>query len=167
MISKMKKVDLRKVLVRLTAVSMMCIAPGYVLRAQETVKPKQSASTWKSNGIFEIISVNKDSVKFKTNAETKLYVVALASDAQTFEVSSFSSLKGNFYWANGSIFTKGSNVPAPKTLNTGAMKLFEGSIVKASGFKTPTGFIPKKVLFITSKDAEAMSYDISKAKWEK
>ncbi|MDR3261065.1 MAG: hypothetical protein LBT78_04440 [Tannerella sp.] len=119
----------------------------------------------KGNGIVEIIRVYKDSVTFKTVAETKLYAVALVSGTQTVEAGTISNSVGDIKWANGATFLAGSSIPMPKTLNVGAMSLPAGAVMKVF-FATPSSFTAKKIKFITEGTKE-MSFDISKSVWIK
>jgi hypothetical protein len=119
----------------------------------------------KSNGIFEIIRVDKDSVTFKTVVQTKLYVVALVSGTQTVEAGTVSNLVGDITWANGATFWAGSSVPMPKTFNVGAMTLPAEAVINVYSFDAPSGFKAQKIKFVP-EGAKEMYYNLSKSSWE-
>jgi hypothetical protein len=124
----------------------------------------QSSSLEKSNGVFEIISFSKDSVKFKAVSETKLYSVALMLGEQAFEAKFFSNSEGTVQWANGSRFRPGSYMPMPAASGVDAVTLPKGAILTVSGFQTKDNFKATKIRF-TTEGTNRMDYDIQKSAW--
>jgi len=153
----MKKVDLKKILIGLAAVSIMSVMQTLTAFGQT----KSSAS----NRVFEIVSVSKDSVYVKIVSDTKFYSLKLISGKESFAASSFSNLVDTVYWANGQRFWPGSEMPMPAELSVGAMRLKSGAVLKLYGFKAPANFKPAKVSIITEGSTEYV-YDIAKRKWE-
>ncbi|MDR0829535.1 MAG: hypothetical protein LBN95_05420 [Prevotellaceae bacterium] len=114
------------------------------------------ANAQQSSGIFKIISVSKDSVKFKTLAETKLYSVSLKSGTQFVAAKRFSNSVGTVRWANGSLFCSGSSMSMPASYGVDAMILPKGAVLTVF-FKTPDTFTPSNILFMTEEGANAIS----------
>ncbi|MDR0660223.1 MAG: hypothetical protein LBG19_05360 [Prevotellaceae bacterium] len=156
------------VLVALTL--MLCIVAcgnsGGKKTAIDSSDNTETAKEEKSNGVFEIIGFSKDSIQFKTEAETKFYAIALVANDEVYEGKSFSNLVDTVYWANGAQFWPGSSMNMPAVFGVGAMTLPKGAVLKITGFGTPEGFEPSKIKFVTDGETE-MYYNISQSSWEK
>jgi hypothetical protein len=113
----------------------------------------------KDNGIFEIISIDKGSVKFSTMIDTSLCSVALVSDEQIFEADNLSNLEGDIQLANGSIFHAPSSLPF-----MGQVMLPKDAVIVVY-IQTPDEWIAKKVMFTTSNGSQPMYYDIANETW--
>jgi len=148
---------------RKSAIILICVI-AFVAFGQQLFA--QSSSQKKSNGVFEIISFSKDSVKFKTVTETKFYSLALISGKQIIEATMFSNSVGTVKWANGSQFWAGSQMDLPATFGVGAMTLPKDAVLTVYGFKTPSNFKIEKIRFNTDEKTE-MYYNISTSSWIK
>jgi hypothetical protein len=121
----------------------MYIVPGYSLMAQETET---------SNKLFEIISVNRDTVKFKTLQSTKIYNVSLVSETGTsLDAASISNEYGDIVMASGATAWPGSKLPMPKKGKMGAFSLPADAVIRVFEFNAPDNFVIKKILFETEK----------------
>lgn len=157
----------------ITFTIMMCIASCGGSKSEnsnpaatEIEEKVQPVEEQKSNGTFEIISFSKDSVKFKTEKETKFYTITLISGDESYEGKGFSNSVGTVRWANGSQFLPVSSMSLPSTFNMPAMTLPEGAVLTIYRFGTPEDFKPAKIEF-NIDGTEKMYYNIPKLSWDK
>jgi hypothetical protein len=134
--------------------------------ADKELEYTETTKEEKSNGVFEILSFNNDSVQFRTVVETKFYALALMSDSEIFEGKSFSNSVGTVGWANGARFWAGSTMRMPASFGVGAMTLPEGAVLTIYGFGIPEGLKAIKIKFVTEGTTE-MYYNILKSSWDK
>jgi hypothetical protein len=146
------------------ALAFICLMAqsAYAADPGQTERGKQNGA---SNGVFEIIDVSKDRVKFKIVSDTKFYSLELMDGEQAVAASSFSNSEGNVYWANGSIFTAGSQMSMPARYGVGAMGLKAGTVMEVNRFNAPKDFKPGKVRF-TTEGATQMIYDVKNKNWK-
>jgi hypothetical protein len=137
-----------------------------VIIAVFAVSNQVNAQSGKSNGTFEVVSVSKDSVVFKTVVATKLYNVSLVSGTQTVDASLISNIVGDMVFPNGATAIAGSTLRMPKLNGISALSLSKGAVINVS-FKTDDRFQAAKVLFVTEEGKAAMSYDVSSKTWSK
>ena len=120
-----------------------------------------------SNGIFEVISFDNDSVKFKAVVETKFYALSLISGDQTFEGKRWSNAEGTVKWANGAQFWAGSSMSMPANFGIDAMTLPQGIVMTISFFDVPDDFEAEKIRFMVEEGALEMYYNTVKSSWDK
>lgn len=131
----------------------------------QKIEKNETAKEERSNGVFEILKISKDSVQFKVVNETKFYTIAFISDNESFEANNFSNSVGTVKWANGAEFWPGSNMGMPRTFGNDAMTLPNGAILTVYSFGTPKDFNALKIKFVTEGTNE-MYYDILKSSWD-
>jgi hypothetical protein len=147
--------------------SFACMQKNTESKKTEQTNKKVANVSKPSNGIFEIISFGKDSLKFKAVVETKFYALAFVSGDQIFEGKSWSNAESTVRWANGSQFWAGSSMSMPAAFGVDAMTLPEGIVMTVYRFGVPDNLKVAKIRFLTEEDSPEMYYNISKSSWDK
>ncbi|MDR1594476.1 MAG: hypothetical protein LBS43_08350 [Prevotellaceae bacterium] len=118
-----------------------------------------------SNGTFEMLGFDDNSVSFRAVVETPFYMASLSSGDRTLKASSIRNTKGNIHIGTGATATQGSQLLLGG--NSQNLRLPKNTEVQCEFENVPAGFIPKTITLLTDEKAAPMSYNIASSEWIK
>jgi hypothetical protein len=126
-----------------------------------SVFPSGARIKQSGNGTFALLKIESSTVSFRAAVRTPIYAVSLVSGRQTVKAKSISNTKGDIVFDNGVTAKAGSSL----LLGGNGMRIQKGTEVRCSFDDAPAGFIAKTIVFLTTKNANPMIYDIAAGAW--
>jgi hypothetical protein len=136
-------------------------APETPAAKQVSLFPSGARIKQASNGTFTLLGFEGASLKFRAAVKTPIYMVSLVSGGQTVVAKSISNTKGNIVFDNGATAREGSSLLLSKT----DMNLQQGTEAQCNFVDAPAGFKATTIVFLTTKNASPMTYNLAAGAW--